>query len=501
VDHDGRLGESSARRRASAGIFYVFSSGSALLVLGFVGNLVLARLLSPRDFGLVALGVTVITISQTLSDGGLAAALIRKEDPPSRKELRSITGLQLVITTVIAALSIVIALQFGQAGAVAAVMIASLPLSALQTAGRVILLRRLAFGTISVIDASAMIAYYGWSLPAAFAGTGAWSMATGTVVRSLVATGLVLVLSHTRILPSFRHFRQLGPLIRFGIPFQLTWIVQASREQLLNVGAAALGGVTLLGEWSLANRVMQMPQLVFNSVTQVAYPAMSRVLTDRGDARAVLERGSRMAAIIGALTLAPFAAPMPTFVPLVFGSQWRDAGIVIPFVCLGLGILGPVYVTAAGYLNAVNRPTDALRSVAVPTAVMVPVAISLMPRLGIVALGVSWVVNGIVEAVMFARHTARECSARLLRQVATPVVVGTMAGSVGIVIGEAGGVRLLSSAAASAATLLLSLIGLLIACRPDLVAAFGMLRRSVKNATSKEAVPAVPESLEESITP
>ena len=168
-------------------------------------------------------------------------------------------------------------------------------------------------------------------------------------------------------------------MIRFGIPFQLTWIVQASREQLLNVGAAAFGSVALLGQWSLATRVMQMPQLVFNSVTQVAYPAMSRVLTDRGDARVVLERGSRVAAIIGTLTLAPFAAPMPTLVPLVFGSQWRDAGIVIPFFCLGLGILGPVYVTAAGYLNAVNRPTDALRSVAVPTVVMLPVAFSLPP--------------------------------------------------------------------------------------------------------------------------
>ena len=61
VTQDGRLTRSAARRRASAGIFYVFSTGSALLVLGFAGNLVLARLLSPRDFGLVALGVTVMT--------------------------------------------------------------------------------------------------------------------------------------------------------------------------------------------------------------------------------------------------------------------------------------------------------------------------------------------------------------------------------------------------------------------------------------------------------
>ena len=67
------LSRSEVRRRSLAGVFYLTSSNVANLVIAFVGSLVLARLLTPADFGVVAIGATAIMVAGALADGGLGA--------------------------------------------------------------------------------------------------------------------------------------------------------------------------------------------------------------------------------------------------------------------------------------------------------------------------------------------------------------------------------------------------------------------------------------------
>ena len=72
------LSSREVHRRASAGLFFVGATNSFLLVAGFLGNLVLARLLTPEDFGIVAFGLTTILLANAFSDGGLVAGLVRR---------------------------------------------------------------------------------------------------------------------------------------------------------------------------------------------------------------------------------------------------------------------------------------------------------------------------------------------------------------------------------------------------------------------------------------
>lgn len=72
-----RLSHSEARRRSLAGVLYMTSSSVASLVVGFLANLVLARLLLPSQFGVVAIGSTAMLIAGALADGGLGAGMVR----------------------------------------------------------------------------------------------------------------------------------------------------------------------------------------------------------------------------------------------------------------------------------------------------------------------------------------------------------------------------------------------------------------------------------------
>ena len=144
-DEDGGRSSDNARlrERASAGMFVVGSRGVVILVLGVVGNIVVARLLSPRDFGVVAIGVALVSFVALVSDGGLGSGLIRRSNPPTEDELGALLGLQLVLTTVLAGAATAVAVAIGEVGFVIALMMWSTPIAAFQFPGRIMLEREL----------------------------------------------------------------------------------------------------------------------------------------------------------------------------------------------------------------------------------------------------------------------------------------------------------------------------------------------------------------------
>jgi O-antigen/teichoic acid export membrane protein len=473
-------------QKASKGLFFIASTGAILLVVGFAGNLVLARLLTPSDFGIIALGLIVISLATTLADGGLAAALIRRETPPTRGELRSLTGLQLLITIMISAVSVAVALNFGEAGLIASVMIVTLPLSAFQIAGRVTIIRNLEFWRTSITDMIAMIAFYAWSITAAALGAGAWSMATGTVVRTIVATVAIVILSPLGLtLPARPRIRSLLPEIRFGIRFQLSWIVNVIREQLTNTATAVIAGVVVLGQWTLAARLMQLPMLLFQSVWQVSYPAMAHLLTGGHDPKPILEDAARLASVAAVLVLAPFAAAAPVLITPVFGAQWDGVSTVLPLTCLSLLLVGPISVAATGYLNAANRPGDMLRVMSYSTAVSVPLALVLLPVLGIVAIGISLVVNAIVEAILLDRYVRSAAKARLLVRTVLPLGIGIGAAAIAIAFSHTVATTIPWAVATASIAFGLTAAGLALGCPSDLRATFDVCRSSVRNAFAR----------------
>ena len=120
------------RERGAIGAALLTVRAAAAQVVAFLGTLVLAHLLLPSAFGVVAFGTTVVTIGNFFADGGLGAALVRKPTDPTTDELRTLLALQLGVAGVLAVGIAVAGSQAGTAGGVTAVMAASLPLLALR---------------------------------------------------------------------------------------------------------------------------------------------------------------------------------------------------------------------------------------------------------------------------------------------------------------------------------------------------------------------------------
>jgi O-antigen/teichoic acid export membrane protein len=471
------------RRRASAGVAIVASTSFVTLGVGFFGNLVLARLLVPWDFGLVAIGLALMTFAMALADGGLAQGLLRQERTPDRKQLGGISAIQLAIGLSIGLVAGAVAMRFGESGLVVATMMAALPIPALQLPNRIMLARSLRFGTLAKADMTGLVAFYGWSILGVLLGFGVWAMATGVVVRQAVGVAVTLRLSPLGFVgPSLSGVQGVAPIIKFGVRFQTVHFTTMVREQGLNAATGAIAGVTTLGLWSFMSRLLQLPLLFFESLSRVSFPAMAQLLSAKEDPRPLVERAAGMSALGAAVMLSTFVGAAPELVPGVFGEQWRASTAVVPWVSLALLIGGPVSVACVGYLYAANEPARVLRAALVSTAAWFMVALPLLPLLGLEALGIGALACAIVDAWLLARATRILSGARVLRPLAAPLVIAVLAGGLGWTLASTGPSNLTSAVLGGAAAAGGVLGGMLVYRRALLLDSLRLAARSARSA-------------------
>jgi polysaccharide transporter, PST family len=476
------LPRTEVRRRSLAGVFFLTSSSLANLLIGFFASLVLARMLTPSDFGVVAIGLTVTVLASALADGGLGVGMIRRVQPPTRAELQTLNGIQLAVACAVCVPGVLIALEFGRTGAVTAIMLVSLPITILQTPGRIVLSREMKYDRKLAIDCGAQASFQLFSVAAVALGAGVWGLATGTVVRAVVGTLLTSALSIGLVAPSLRRWRAFGEQVRFGLSFQASSLTYLAREQGLNIVVGLVAGVATLGIWTFTNQIFQLPSLAFTSLYVVGFPAMSNLLARGEDPAPVILRTVRRAAVIGAFVFPAFAAAGPELIPSLFGEKWQDAALILPFICLSTLLLGSIAVAATSYLAAAGRPGIVAWASASLGVVWIVVTAALLPVIGVVAIGVGNLAGAIVEALILDRATLRIAGVAPHRPLQRPLAVAFVAGTAGWLVCTTGPGGLWIALAAAALTLVLTAIGFLIAYREPLWDAVDLALGTVSSA-------------------
>jgi O-antigen/teichoic acid export membrane protein len=489
------MSRSEVRSRSLAGVLYMTSSGFANLVVGFLSNLVIARLLTPTDFGVVAVGSTVALVGGVVVDGGLGSGMVRRARAPTMAELRTFNGIQLAIALAVWLPVVFAAPSFGLTGAVTAIMVAALPISVLGGPGRVVLTREMRYDRQAAIDVLASISSQVFSVATVALGAGVWGLAAGSLVRASVMTLLTgLLTSVGFVRPSLRGWGQFGELMRFGLKFQATWVALVARELGLNAVIALVAGVATLGFWTLANRLIQLPILAFTSLYAVGFPAMSNLLARGEDPGPIILRAVRRASIAGTLVFPAFAASSPALVPALFGSQWQESADPIPLISLSTLVLGSISVGASSYLNASGRPGIVAVAMATFGVIWVSVTAPLLTFVGVAAVGIGNLAGALVEAFILDRATRRTAGVAPYRPLLRPLAVALIAGVAGWTLCVNAPSGLLIGVAAAAVTFALSIFGLRLACSADLNDLVSLAVQTVRAALPRHGKATVDET-------
>ena len=150
--------------------------------------------------------------------------------------------------------------------------------------------RQLSYRPLAVVEIVETICYFVWAIVTVSVGWGVWGLASASLVRALTGTAVCwLVLPSARLIPSLSWAR-VKPLLGFGFRYQAVGIATFLRDQGTNAAIAVFAGVSALGVWSVALRILQIPLLLITSLWRISYPGMSRLVAAKEDVGPTIER-------------------------------------------------------------------------------------------------------------------------------------------------------------------------------------------------------------------
>lgn len=478
------MGAPEVRHRAVVGAVVDSMRASGLRLIGLAGTIVTARLLSPYDFGLVAIGTTILTFGAFLDDGGVGTALIRRPEDAEKAELQAVLALQLMIDVVLVIGIALVMLPFGMLGRVTTVIVASLPLGACRAPAYIIYERRMIYRPMAIVELIETSVYYVWAIVTIAVGWGVWGLATAFIVRELVGSLLVLILlPEGRILP-VPSWQKVRGLISFGLKFQAVGLLHMLRDQGVNIMVASFGGVAVLGLWQVAWRVLQLPISLLQALWRVSMPGMARLVAAKEDVGPTIERVIPLVAIGTGALVAPLAASAPAWIHVLLGARWSDAALSIPSGCFAMAFGVPVSVALSGYLWAIGNASVPLRATAAGIPATLLVLLALLPLLGIAAVGIAYIANALVESLFFVWAARQTASFRIVAGLGIPVLLATAAGTCGWLTERWVGDNLVGAVASSAVALAAFTAGLAVVHRPYLSDAWRLISRGLRGAVA-----------------
>ena len=379
----------SLREQAVSGLFWSFLDRWGGKLFALVIFLVLARLLDPADFGLVALATVFIGFVQVFVNQGFAEAVVQRHDlegPHLNTAFWSNVGMGVAMTALGVLGAGPVAALFGEPALEPVVRVLSLAflLSALDGVQTAILKRDLAFRalTLRTLSANAVGGVVGVGM--AFAGFGVWSLVAQQLVGKVVEVAVLWRVSGWRpgTEVSREHFGDLFAFSSNVVGINVMNFLNRRSDDLL-IGYVL--GPVALGYYTVAYRLLSTLLDVLTSVTrQVAFPVFSRMQREPARVTAALYKATRFTALASFPVFAGLAVTAPEVLPVVFGEQWTPSVPVMQFLAVG-GALISISAFNGDVLLGTGQASWSLR-ISVVRGVLNVAAFAVAVHWGIVAV-------------------------------------------------------------------------------------------------------------------
>jgi O-antigen/teichoic acid export membrane protein len=414
--------------------------------------LILARLLAPEDFGLLAIAMTAIGFLLKVTDIGMIPALVQRLDATARHyhSAWTVGVLRAANVTVITALAApIIASLFGEPQAVHVIQVLALrPLLEATASIKVAeLTRQMRFRSLACISVPAAIVETLVAIALA-RHLGVWALVIGVLTGSAASVLLSYIMAPYRPHLSF-NWSAVRPLIQYGRWIFITGLLSLAGSSVLQVVISRRLGAAELGVYFLAGKLAFLPYEVVSEVMgSVAFPLYARLQAK------VVQAGRAFQTIVTGMaslllpTYTLLIVLAPSLVQNVLGPRWTGTVPVIQVLAL-VGIVGLSGDAIGPLLRGFGRPSLVAVLEVIQSSLLILLVWSLAGRYGLVGAALAWLLAiGVsqVFSVMFARQLLHRPFAGLgapLLAIAAVSAVGAMlavginstfAGVIGLVV-------------------------------------------------------------------
>lgn len=389
--------ERALQRRVARGLTWTVVDTWGRQVLNLAVFVVLVRLLTEADFGVVALAAVFVALAQILVDQGLGDAVIqRREITRSHVDtafwVAVVTGVLLTVAMVGLSAPIAGILREPELQPILMVLSLSFVLAALSSIQIALLRRELAFRSLALRSLLASLGGGIVGILLALGGFGAWALVGQQLVSAAISVLALWGLSPWR--PSWnvslQHFRELFPFGARVVGSDILTFLSRHGDNFL-IGAVL--GTTPLGLYAVGYRLLEATQVMLvNVARKITFPVFSRLQDDPQRMVGAYLRVTRAAGAVILPGYVGMALVAPELVSTVFGDGWEPSGDVASVLFL-IGPVLSVQAFSGSFLNAAGHPEVVLRFRLLTTAANLVGFVIAVP-FGIVAVASAFVIRG-----------------------------------------------------------------------------------------------------------
>lgn len=389
-----------------------WSAATRLLgqVVSWMMTIVVVRLLSPADYGVLAMAVILPSVLYLLNDLGLDVVLVQKLSPDEgfrRQVFGVVIGVNLLCALVLVAGAPLVATFFAEPILVPILRVLSLQflLLVFETLPRARLEQSLDFRSQSLISLGASWLGGLTTLALAWTGLGVWALVWGRLMSTAAGTVALNVVAPSLCWPSFSL-----AAVRRALSFGGIVTLERGAWQLFTDADKVIGGRlwpdATLGLYSVAQDLVTMPMhRTGGLIASIGVPAFSQVQNSRADVRFYLLKATRITSVLSFPIFIGLAVTAPEAVAVLLGSNWPAAAPLLQILALIMP-LRMVATLLPPVLWGIGRPGVSATNVLIAAAV-IPLACLIGAQGGAAGMALAWLAAYPVVFAITLRRASR----------------------------------------------------------------------------------------------
>jgi PST family polysaccharide transporter len=428
------LNRDLAGKSVRGGVTTMTAQGAQFL-LQLAGTMILARLLTPSDYGLIGMVMVVVHFAAMFKDAGLAMATVQRETI-SHEQISTLFWINVLISgflgLCVLASAPLVARFYGkpELTAVTAVLSLSFLVTGLTIQHQALLRRHMQFGTLAIIHIATYVANLVVTILLAWTGWRYWALVGGTLTTAF--SGAALTLLFCPWIPGrMRRGTGVRNMLRFGGYLTGFNFVNYLSRNVDNILIGKFIGADALGLYTRAYSLLMLPITQINvPLTSVAVPALSRLQNSSARLRSYYRRGLTLAGSLGMPVVVFSFVKADEIVHLVLGPGWADTGMIFRVLAVA-AFVGTTNGAGSGWIFVALGNVRRQFLTSIPRVIVLIAAFSIGLRWGVVgvaaALSIYTLMTRIPTVMVCFHRTGLRLSdfmASVWRPAATSIVAG-----------------------------------------------------------------------------
>ena len=409
----------SLKQKAAKGVLWSTVERFSVQGVQFLIMIVMARLLTPHDYGLIGMLAIFIAVAQSLVDSGFSQALIRKQG-------RTETDNSTVFYFNIAVGFLLYGLFYVSAPWVARfydspelvdlmrVVCLSVVFNSFAVVQRALLTVRIDFKTQAKASLTAAVVSGIVGIGMAYTGFGYWSIAAQQLVNLGLNTLLLWLFARwrPRWAYSWASFREL---FAFGSKLMASGLLDVVYRNMYLLVIGKVFTASSLGHYTRAHQFAEFPSSNLTGIMQrVTYPVLCQIQDDDARLASIYRRFLRVSAFIVFPLLTGLSAVAEPFILLLLKEQWLFAATLLQIICFAM-MWYPIHAINLNLLQVKGRSDLFLKLEVIKKLLAVAVLCLTIP-MGLVAMCVGQIFSSLAALVINTRYTGLLIQVGFLRQ-------------------------------------------------------------------------------------